>query len=905
MAVSLRSGLSQHVYMTLQMNETGYNKETNTSTVAWALKGWLEANNSAYWYSQNYHAITVTINGTTVFSRAATTAALISIGTTNTSEASALTIAEGSITVAHDSDGTKTIAGSFSCAYRWSGGSWSANGSMKLTDIPRASSVSCGTLTMGTAGTITITKADSNFKHTLIFNWGDTTSTGLSSGKGYSETIASLTTATSVTWTPPLKFANIIPTASQGQGSLVCKTYNSSGTYIGEKAIVVTVKVPDNSSTKPSLNISVARVRTTNTDITGYIQNVDRVTVTLNASAKYGASITGYTATVGGVGYSGQTFTTNTLTTSGTVTITATVTDSKGYSTTASTSITVTAYTAPQITKLEAYRVASDSSTTAATEGAYICVKPTASVTALSNTNTITCTIYYKKSTATSWTSTTLATSSSTDYAYNGEYKIFSADVNSAFDVKATVTDAFNSTTSMAKQVPTKGAFISILKSGASKVAMAIGKVAETANRFTLGWGLVVQASSNRDTDGTDIYVKNSGVAGVRALETTSNAGVGLVVDSNKNRGLWDVSTGDWLLRKDSGNTTYIPSRTCFTWGNVVSNIYNGSSNTGYMHFAKIVLKSTYQDEPFVFEVIERFGQAVGQIVLNFIGQAATDPAVDTLYTYGGITTTAYAIHTATNTWDLYLQTKSWNELTLIRVARANQLTASAVITYPGEFVTSLPSGTQTASTMITSYGKTNSVSILGGKTTFVPGGIELFGQNTPYIDFHYAGSTADYTARIIENSKGVLTAYNSIANGSDARLKENITDVDDKYMQLVERLQAKTFHMKAMDEGTLSCGFVAQDVLAIEKELGIEQSVLVRNDGQEVLDLNNPEKVNINYYAIDYQAYAVLLGEYYRRQFEKLNLSLENSNKAVEELAARVEALEGTKDELKAEDEA
>lgn len=35
--------------------------------------------------------------------------------------------------------------------------------------------------------------------------------------------------------------------------------------------------------------------------------------------------------------------------------------------------------------------------------------------------------------------------------------------------------------------------------------------------------------------------------------------------------------------------------------------------------------------------------------------------------------------------------------------------------------------------------------------------GLELYHSSTPFIDFHYANSTADYTSRIIENAKGVL----------------------------------------------------------------------------------------------------------------------------------------------------
>lgn len=737
-AISIKSGLSQHVYMALQITETATDQTANTSILNWALVGWLEAAQSAYWYSQTYHAINVTINGQTVYTRAATTAQTIGIGTTHASEATAYKIAEGSLTVAHDSDGTKTISASFSCAYRWNGGSWSGSGSLALTPVARASSVSCDTLTMGTAGTITISKANSSFTHTLIFDWGDATSSGISAGRGYSDTIVSKTSASTVSWTPPLKYASIIPNASQGQGTLRCQTFNSSGTKIGEKSIVVTILVPG--STAPTLSIAVSRVRTTNTGITGYIQDIDSAKVTLTAKGQYGAYITSYSSTVGGVGYSGSAFTTNTLGTAGTITIKSTVTDSKGYSTTATKSISVTAYSKPSITAVSAYRCAGADDPTADESGEYICVKPTGSITALSNKNTFKCTVYYKKSTAINWDNSTTITDSGADYKLNGEYCIFSAATTASWDVKVTLTDAFNSTSYVAKQVSTIGTFISILKSGPEKVAMGIGKLADMAKRFYLGWGLVVEAGSNRDTDGADIFVKNTPVTGVRVQETTNNYGLGMFVDDAKNRGLWDLGTNNWLICKDSADKLHIPSEVDI----------NSSASIS------------------------------GQLSLG-------------------------------------------------------------------------------------STSKSSALEIYAG---------------TPYIDFHYSNSSADYTARIIENSKGVLTALNSITSGSDERLKEDITDIDDVYMELVERLQAKTFHMKLMDDGALSCGFIAQDVLAIEKELGIEHSVLVRNSGEETITPAG-DKI-IAYYSIDYQAYAVLLGEYYRRKLDNLS--------------ARVDALESTK---------
>ena len=53
---------NSYVHMDLIVTEKSTNVANNTSTVEWQLVGWLGTSNSAYWYSNNYHSISVTIN---------------------------------------------------------------------------------------------------------------------------------------------------------------------------------------------------------------------------------------------------------------------------------------------------------------------------------------------------------------------------------------------------------------------------------------------------------------------------------------------------------------------------------------------------------------------------------------------------------------------------------------------------------------------------------------------------------------------------------------------------------------------------------------------------------------------------------------------------------------------------
>lgn len=54
-------------------------------------------------------------------------------------------------------------------------------------------------------------------------------------------------------------------------------------------------------------------------------------------------------------------------------------------------------------------------------------------------------------------------------------------------------------------------------------------------------------------------------------------------------------------------------------------------------------------------------------------------------------------------------------------------------------------------------YGALETGSDIKCKTLTVTDRIEIYNSYTPYIDFHYSNSTADYTSRIIENTSGVL----------------------------------------------------------------------------------------------------------------------------------------------------
>ena len=181
-------------------------------------------------------------------------------------------------TVNHASDGSKslTISAVFQIRATISGtyyGTISASANITLDSIPRASSVSAANMTLGSAGTITISRASSSFTHTLTYSFGNT-----------SGTIATKTTATSVSWTPALSLASQIPNATSGTCTITCTTYNGN-TNIGSKTCTFSLSVP--ASVKPTISsLSASRIDGEVPSAWGiYVQTKSKVKLTINGAA--------------------------------------------------------------------------------------------------------------------------------------------------------------------------------------------------------------------------------------------------------------------------------------------------------------------------------------------------------------------------------------------------------------------------------------------------------------------------------------------------------------------------------------------------------------------------------------------------------------------------------------------
>ena len=293
-------------------------------------------------------------------------------------------------TVNHASDGSKslTISAVFQIRATLSGtyyGTITASANITLDSIPRASSVSAANMTMGSAGTISISRASSAFTHTLTYSFGNT-----------SGTIATKTTATSVSWTPALSLASQIPNAISGTCTITCTTYNGN-TNIGSKTCTLTLSIP--ASVKPTISsLTASRIDGEVPSTWGiYVQTKSKVKLTINGAAgSYGSTIKSYSITGGGYSGSASTLTTGFLNNSGTITFKATVTDSRGrVSAEASVSITVTAYSPPYFNSSLSQRCLSNG--TLDDDGTYIHALVSFGYSTCGGKNTLKTSVQYKQ----------------------------------------------------------------------------------------------------------------------------------------------------------------------------------------------------------------------------------------------------------------------------------------------------------------------------------------------------------------------------------------------------------------------------------------------------------------------------------------------------------------------------
>lgn len=439
------------------------NVAKNTSLVGWNMQ--LVAGSSGKISSTASKDWSVTVNGTK-YSGTNT----VGIGNNTTK-----TLASGQTTVAHNADGSKSFSYSFSQEFgiTFSGssiGTKSGSGTGTLNTIPRATTptLSVSSVDMGGSVTISTPRASSSFTHDLAYSFAGSGWVSIATGVG-----------TSKAWTVP-DLASRIPNATSGTMTIRCITKNGS-TTIGTKTVLLTVKVP--TSVVPSISAVTLAEATSGlaAQFGAYIQNKSKVKATITAAGAKGSTIKSYSTTFQGKTYTGASWTSDTLTKSGSLSLTTKVTDSRGRTASKTTTVSVLAYTAPKITAFDAFRCLSDG--TEAHDGTYVTVKYNYTAPSLNGGNTVSMTIERKLPSATTWTSihTGTALTTNTSAILSG----FAAD--NQWDLRLTVKDWFGATSRYPLTVPTAEVIMDIRADGKG---IGFGKVAEHEG-VDFGWDVM------------------------------------------------------------------------------------------------------------------------------------------------------------------------------------------------------------------------------------------------------------------------------------------------------------------------------------------------------------------------------------------------------------------------------
>lgn len=379
-------------------------------------------------------------------------------------------------TVKHNADGSKSISMS---AYIFFGngvspGSLSASGSATLTKIPRATqpSVSPATQTIGEAITISLPRASGTFTHNLTYKFGTLTG-DIAKGAG-----------TSAVFRLPEEFAQQLPSAEQGTGTITCQTYNGS-TLVGTKTVNFTAVVPD--TLVPVIRSVVISEGTKGVEekFDAFLQNKSQLHVVTDASGAGGSTISKCEVLVNGVIYSGQDITSYIVTSSGDIPVEVTVTDSRGRTDTRTERVIFTEYYHPQIRTFTAVRC--DDQGQEDDEGTNVKLQMDFMIAPVESKNEKNYKVQVRRQEENIWTTIL----SGSQYSYHDTYiktgEVLNADYSYA--VRLVVADYF---AEAAEEVEIGTAF-TLMDFHSSGRGMAFGKVSQRADRLEVALDMEIQ----------------------------------------------------------------------------------------------------------------------------------------------------------------------------------------------------------------------------------------------------------------------------------------------------------------------------------------------------------------------------------------------------------------------------
>lgn len=437
----------------------------STYRITWALLSQSVANNTST------IRLTATFSTTNTTKIASTYSTFVLDGTTvysgaySKSGAGTIFSKTKDITVSHNADGTFPGRSVSFSTNDYIMGNKSGSGTISgVTTIPRASSFSLSGSALGSAVTVSISRASNSFTHKVEYAIGNS---------GY--TTVDSSAATTASFTPlTATYASQNTTGTSVTCTVRVTTLNG-GTQIGSSTKSISLSIP--SSVIPTFSgLSFTRIDNgVPSSWCVYVQGYSKVTAAITgASGIYGSSISGYYISGAGKTSNSSSLTSDILTGEGTYSFSAYVKDSRGrQSVTKTGSITVYPYSPPSLS-VSAQRCTSDG-------------KINSSGTYLKFTCTYSCSDVAGKNSIVS-KSVSCNGASNTTFA-SGVEDILDANcaIGRSYTLTATVKDGLGNTATVTFTIPTAERVMNVRSNGKG---IAFGKFSETDNLLESEWAI-------------------------------------------------------------------------------------------------------------------------------------------------------------------------------------------------------------------------------------------------------------------------------------------------------------------------------------------------------------------------------------------------------------------------------
>ena len=296
------------------------------------------------------------------------------------------------------------------------------------------------------------------------------------------------------------------PVSTTMKVTLYTYTDSAGNNQAGTDDAYFTVVVPENESTKPVVSMTLTPGTT---PIAGlYIQGLSNVKADISATDPYGASIDGYSISVGGETYSNP-YTSDYLNSTGTVKLTGYAVNSRGFVGSTESSIEVIEYSRPQLQNVSAERCTADG--TKSEDGTYMKLSATRKYSKVMSSgkqnNFCSIRFRYKADTDSNWSewTTILAENAGVDSVTTAPL-LGNLSTDKGYTVQINATDTLGYPANATLWILSKSVFMHRRAGGK---AMGLGKKVERDNLLDVAWDAVFRGTTTVGTPVNDTDAVN------------------------------------------------------------------------------------------------------------------------------------------------------------------------------------------------------------------------------------------------------------------------------------------------------------------------------------------------------------------------------------------------------------